>query len=101
MPVAALIAALSGHLNTWSCTAGQARVPSTCGTYTVYENRAAGSGRTIELGFIVIRATHPSNHAIAWNPGGPGAASTASANDVADGAFPRELSALRDGYDVL
>lgn len=101
MLAAVLIAALSGHLHTWPCATGQARVPSTCGTYTVYENRAAGSGRTIELGFIVIRAKHPSNHAIAWNPGGPGASSTASANDIADGAFPRELSALRDGYDVL
>jgi pimeloyl-ACP methyl ester carboxylesterase len=101
MLAAALIAALSGHLHTWPCTAGQARVASTCGSYTVYENRAAGSGRTIELRFIVIKAKHPSNHAIAWNPGGPGASSTASANDIADGAFPRELSALRDGYDVL
>ncbi len=101
MLASALIAALSGHLHTWPCTAGQARVPSTCGTYTVYEDRAAGAGRTIELHFIVVRAEHPSNRAIAWNPGGPGASSTAAANDIADGAFPRELSSLRDRYDVL
>ncbi len=97
----ALIVALSGHLHAWPCTAGRARVPSTCGIYTVYEDRAARSGRTIELHFIVIKAEHPSHHAIAWNPGGPGASSTASADAVADGGFPRELSALRDRYDVL
>jgi pimeloyl-ACP methyl ester carboxylesterase len=101
MLATALIAAAAGHLRTWPCTAGQARVPSTCGTYTVYENRTERSGRTIELGFIVIKAQHPSHRAIAWNPGGPGASSTASADAVADGGFPRELSALRDSYDVL
>ncbi len=101
MPAAVLIAALSGHLHTWPCTAGQARVPSTCGTYTVYENRAARSGRTIELRFILIKAEHPSNRVIAWNPGGPGASSTAAADAIADGGFPRELTALRDRYDVL
>jgi len=96
-----VIAALAGHLRTWPCTAGEARVPSTCGTYAVYENRAARSGRTIELSFIVIKAEHPSHHAIAWNPGGPGASSTAIADAVADGGAPRELSAVRDRYDIL
>ncbi|MBV8344857.1 MAG: alpha/beta fold hydrolase [Candidatus Eremiobacteraeota bacterium] len=101
MLATAFIAALAGHLHTWPCTAGQARVSSTCGTYTVYENRATRSGRTIDLSFIVIKAAHPSHRAIVWNPGGPGASSTASADAVADGGFPRELSALRDRYDVL
>jgi len=98
---AIIVAALAGHLQTRPCTAGQARVASECGTYTVYENRAGRSGRTIELNFIVIKAQHPSHHAIVWNPGGPGASSTAAADAVADGGFPRELSALRDRYDVL
>jgi pimeloyl-ACP methyl ester carboxylesterase len=89
------------RLHTWQCTAGNTRVPSTCGTYAVYENRAAGSGRTIDLKFIVIRAKHPSNLAVAWNPGGPGASATANSTDIADGNFARELSALRERYDVL
>src|SRR5579863_7694119 len=101
MPAAALIAALAGHLNTWPCTAGQARVPATCGTYSVYENRAAHTGRTLELSFVVIRAQHPTDHAVAWNPGGPGASSTAAADAIADGGFARELGMLRDRYDVL
>jgi pimeloyl-ACP methyl ester carboxylesterase len=110
MLLAALIALLtlptlgpehSGRLSTWPCTAGRTRVPSTCGTYTVYENRVAGTGRTIELKFIVIKAKHPSKLAVAWNPGGPGASATANAADIADGNIARELSALRDRYDIL
>jgi pimeloyl-ACP methyl ester carboxylesterase len=93
--------AMAGHLHAWPCAAGQAKVPSTCGSYAVYENRAAHSGRIIDLSFVVIRAKHPTHHAIVWNPGGPGASSTAAADAVADGGFPRELSALRDRYDVL
>jgi pimeloyl-ACP methyl ester carboxylesterase len=93
--------ALAGHLHSWPCTAGAAKAPSTCGTYNVYENRAAHSGRTITLSFIVIKAEHPSHRAIAWNPGGPGASSTAAADAVADGGSPRELGALRDRYDIL
>lgn len=91
----------SGHLRTWSCAAGSAKVPSVCGTYTVFEDRAAGTGRTIDLKFTVIKAQHPSNLAVAWNPGGPGASSMAFAAAIADGKFARELSMLRDRYDIL
>lgn len=96
-----LAAVLSAGLHTWACSTGKTRAPSTCGTYSVYENRAAASGRTIELKFIVIHAAHRSNRAIAWNPGGPGASATAAAGGIADGDFSRELTALRDRYDVL
>src|SRR5580700_500841 len=95
-----LAAALSAGLHTWSCTTGKSKAPSTCGTYAVYENRVAGAGRTIDLKFIVIHATHRSSRAIAWNPGGPGASATAFAGGIADGAGG-ELKTLRDRYDIL
>jgi pimeloyl-ACP methyl ester carboxylesterase len=91
----------SGRLHTWACTAGKARLPSTCGTYRVYEDRSARSGRTIDLKFVVIKAEHASNRAIAWNPGGPGASSTVAADDLANGDASGELRALRDRYDIL
>ncbi|MGA8576713.1 MAG: alpha/beta fold hydrolase [Candidatus Cybelea sp.] len=96
-----LAAALSAGLHTWTCTAGKTKAPSTCGTYAVYENRTAGTGRTIDLKFIVIHAAHRSNRAIAWNPGGPGASATADAGVIADGAAAGELKTLRDRYDIL
>ncbi|HEX3670831.1 MAG TPA: alpha/beta hydrolase [Candidatus Cybelea sp.] len=96
-----LAAVLSAGLQTWACTAGKAKAPSTCGTYTVYEDRAAATGRTIALKFIVIHAAHRSNRAIVWNPGGPGASATVAADGIADGDFSRELTALRDRYDIL
>ena len=108
IPIAVLFASLSllgsvesGRLHTWPCTTGRAKLPSTCGTYAVYEDRAVHSGRTIELKFLVIKAKRGSNRAIAWNPGGPGASSTAAAADIADGNESRELAALRDRYDIL
>ncbi|MGB6517308.1 MAG: alpha/beta fold hydrolase [Candidatus Cybelea sp.] len=96
-----MLAAASLALHTWSCTAGKARLAATCGTYAVYENRAAASGRKIALKFIIIRAVHGSKRAIAWNPGGPGASSTAFAGPIADGGVSGELRTLRDRYDIL
>lgn len=96
-----MLAAASLALHTWSCTAGKARLAATCGTYSVYENRAAASGRKISLKFIVIKAAHDSKRAIAWNPGGPGASSTAFADSIADGGVSGELLTLRDRYDIL
>lgn len=69
-----------------------------CGTFTVYEDPVR-KGRTIDLYFVVLKAAHPNGRAIYWNPGGPGAATTAFAPGLA--AAPSEVSALRDGYDIL
>lgn len=81
------------------CRIGQTRAAAVCGTFTVYENRAAHSGRTIALRFIDIKAKHPSHRAIVFNPGGPGGSSTDSAGDFAD--LTTGVGALRDRYDVL
>jgi pimeloyl-ACP methyl ester carboxylesterase len=95
--VLASVLSLQAH----ACAIGKARLPSICGTYGVYEDRRARTGRLIELKFIVIKARHRSNRAIAWNPGGPGASATAEAVDIADGKLSRELTVLRDRYDIL
>lgn len=89
------------RLEAHPCVIGAHRVPAQCGTFTVYENRAVKQGRTIPLHFILLKAEHPSGHAIAFNPGGPGASATADAAILADGAAYRELLTLRDRYDVL
>jgi pimeloyl-ACP methyl ester carboxylesterase len=82
------------------CRIGQSKSAAICGTFTVYENRAAHAGRTIALRFIVIKAAHPSHQAITFNPGGPGVSATASAADFAD-ATTGSYFALRDRYDML
>lgn len=96
-----MLAAVAGALQAMPCAIGKAKFAAICGTYTVYEDRAAASGRTIALKFIVIKAKHRTNRAITWNPGGPGASSTAAAAGIADGDFARELAALNDRYDIL
>lgn len=100
-PESALSAASTplNSLRAAPCRVGQTQAAAICGTFTVYENRAAHSGRTIALRFIDIKAKHPSHRAIVFNPGGPGASSTASAGDFADSTTG--IGALRDRYDIL
>lgn len=95
------VALLAGQLQSAGCTVGSAKLPAKCGTYGVYENRAARRGRVLPLKFILIEAKHRSGRAIVWNPGGPGASSTAAAGDIADGKFQRYFLTLRDRYDIL
>lgn len=95
------LALLAGQLNAAACTVGKAKLGAICGTYTVYEDRAARSGRIIALKFIVIKARHPSGRAVAYNPGGPGASSTVTAGAIADGLFFNYFQTLHDRYDIL
>lgn len=88
-------------LHSEPCTIGKAKLAAVCGTYTVYENRAAASGRTIALKFVVIKAARAAVGAIAWNPGGPGASATVDAPYIADGETATELRMLHDRYDIL
>jgi pimeloyl-ACP methyl ester carboxylesterase len=96
-----MIAPAMAVAHTAPCTTGHKKVPSWCGSLRVFEDRAAGSGRTIVLRFIVLRAKHETHRAVFWNPGGPGAPATEAAPDIADGAFAKELTALRDDYDIV
>ncbi len=87
-------------LKTAPCHVGQSRSAAICGTFTVYENRAAHTGRTIALRFIVIKAKHSSHRAMVFNPGGPGGSATDSAGDFAD-ATTSAYGVLRSRYDML
>jgi pimeloyl-ACP methyl ester carboxylesterase len=87
-------------LKTSPCRIGQTGAAAICGTLTVFENRAAGTGRTIGIHFVVIEAKHRDHRAIAFNPGGPGASATVMAADFAD-ATGGVFAALRDHYDIL
>ena len=84
-------------LQSKSCTVAGSKATAICGTLTVYEDRAEQAGRSISIQYIVIKAKHPTDRAIAFNPGGPGGSAIEAAPDFADGA----LGMLRDRHDIL
>lgn len=88
-------------LNMTNCMLGSKKVPARCGTFTVYEDRAARSGRTIAIPLVVIPADHPMHRAIFWNPGGPGGGAVDAASAIADGSVAKELMSLHDRYDIV
>ena len=88
-------------LATHPCVEGKSRTPAICGTFRVYENPAAHAGRTIELGFILLKAEHPGGRVIYFNPGGPGGLTTIYAGVFADGQAFRPIWVLRSRYDIL
>jgi len=87
-------------LKTSPCRVGQSRAAAICGTLTVFEDRAARTGHTIDIAFVVIEAKHRTHRAVAFNPGGPGASTTDMAGDFAD-ATTGAFATLRDRYDIL
>jgi pimeloyl-ACP methyl ester carboxylesterase len=92
-------AALGLHLT--PCVQGHSKIPAQCGSFGVYEDRAGGFGRIIALQLVVLKAKHPAHRAIAVIAGGPGQPAVAAAPFIADAKFAKELSVLRDGYDLL
>ncbi|MFN2448815.1 MAG: alpha/beta fold hydrolase [Candidatus Baltobacteraceae bacterium] len=93
--------ALGLHLKPCAEGLHRAKSAALCGTFGVYEDRAARSGRIIELNVVVVKALHPTHHAIAWIEGGPGASAVMDAPFVADGLFEKEIRALHGAYDML
>ena len=75
------------------CTLGS--TSAQCGTLQVYENRAAHTGRMIDLRVAVIKARsdHPAPDPIFYLAGGPGDAATEDANRQ---QFPSTLSENHD-----
>jgi pimeloyl-ACP methyl ester carboxylesterase len=63
------------------CAGPLAATGAVCGSYRVFEDRAAGAGRTIGLNVVVIpaRGDAPATEAITFLSGGPGLAATESA----------------------
>jgi pimeloyl-ACP methyl ester carboxylesterase len=72
-----------------------------CGRFVVYEDRAAGAGRTLALPLVVLPARHPNGRAVFYNPGGPGASAVEAAPLIAAGIVARELRQLRESYDIV
>lgn len=62
------------------------------GTYTVFENRAAATGRTLELDVVVVhaRAAEPAPDPIFFLAGGPGQDATSLVDDWIDAPMRRE-----------
>jgi pimeloyl-ACP methyl ester carboxylesterase len=83
------------------CTQGHSKVSALCGTFGVYEDRAARSGQIIQLQLVVLKAKHPTHRAIAEIAGGPGESSVGFAPYIADNLFEKPLSSLRENYDIL
>jgi pimeloyl-ACP methyl ester carboxylesterase len=69
-----------------------------CGTLSVWENRAARSGRRIDLNVVVLPATKgpAAPDALAFLEGGPGEAAASDAAGLAD-----ELARIRERRDIL
>ena len=71
--------------------------PILCGTYTVYEDRDARSGHTIEINVLVVKAieANPEPDPVVYFEGGPGGSSVATArfivNELADVRRRRDL----------
>ena len=73
--------------------------PSRCGTYEVFEDRAAKTGRRIKLHLVVLSALarKPAPDAIFVLHGGPGGAAT----DLVEAAGSDYLQGLRDHHDLV
>ncbi|HEV7680787.1 MAG TPA: alpha/beta fold hydrolase [Pyrinomonadaceae bacterium] len=69
-----------------------------CGTYDVFEDRAAKSGRKIALKILVFPATgnDKSNDPLFYIPGGPGSSATEDAPYIA-----QQLAAIRERRDLV
>jgi pimeloyl-ACP methyl ester carboxylesterase len=73
------------------------RGPASCGTITVFEDRATRRGRTIDIAFLVARADTPgATEAVFVFAGGPGEGST----DLAGSAFGW-LAPVRTSLDIV
>ncbi len=83
------------------CVQGKTKAAALCGTFGVYEDRAAQSGRIIQLRVVVLKAGHPSQRAMAIIAGGPGQSAVELAPYIADGQFEKDATPLRDSYDIL
>lgn len=88
-----------GSLILRPCTVGP-KVPAQCGTFTVYEDRAAKSG-AVTMALTILKATHPGKIAIAELAGGPGEAATDTALPMAAALFNKWVMKLHDTHDVI
>jgi pimeloyl-ACP methyl ester carboxylesterase len=85
-----------GKLRLSPCKPEIAAPPAECGTYTVWENRAAQTGRTIDLNIVLLRATGPNRRPdpLVYLAGGPGQAATDLTRSLAGSSRRRERDIL-------
>jgi pimeloyl-ACP methyl ester carboxylesterase len=78
---AAHVWAGAGDLRLEPCKDPQLTQPAKCGTYTVWENRTAKSGRTIDLNVVLLQATGSNRKPdpLVVLSGGPGEAAASAA----------------------
>ncbi len=93
--------AVDSRLHLKPCAIGRSKTPARCGTFDVFEDRAAQSGRTLPLKLVVVPAKIPSRRAVFWNPGGPGASSVEQAPFIVDGLFAKPFMQLNDRADLV
>jgi pimeloyl-ACP methyl ester carboxylesterase len=96
---AAVLSTSGSHLSLDACSLPGLTGESRCGTYEVFEDRAANSGRTIKLKIVVLKALgkSPAPDAIFVLHGGPGAAAT----DLLGLAFGGLLEPSRQDHDLV
>ena len=85
-----------GDLRLQPCEDPKLTQPAQCGTLTVWENRAAKSGRTIDLNVVVLQANGPDRKPdpIFGLAGGPGEAAASGAQQLAS-------DPLRASHDIV
>lgn len=89
-------------LHVHPCVQGRGKAPAQCGTFGVYEDRTAKSGRIISLNVVVLKAKHqPARGTIAEIAGGPGEAATEFAGFLVDGDLGKAPLALHADYDFI
>src|ERR671915_2089450 len=74
----------AGDLRLRPCAARNITQPAKCGTYTVWENRDAKAGRTIDLNVVLLQATGSARKPdpLVILLGGPGEAATSAAAEL-------------------
>lgn len=84
-----------GELRLAACDSARIQGPARCGTFTVWENRDARSGRTIDLNVVVLEATADEpGSPVVFLAGGPGQGATSMAPSLSG-------SPIRENRDVL
>jgi pimeloyl-ACP methyl ester carboxylesterase len=89
----------ASRLQLQPCTLQQVSGEARCGTYEVFEDRTARSGRTIKLHIVVLKAQNPAPapDPVFWLHGGPGAAAT----DMVPAAQGGMFAAARRNHDLV
>jgi len=84
-----------GELRLSSCAA-EIAAPAECGTFTVWENRVARTGRTIDLNVVVLRASGMDAlpDPVVFLTGGPGQDATSLARGLANDSMRRTRDIL-------